>query len=456
MRILKGIKGFTLVEMIVVVALIPVIIGVAFSILNFGRTVHQRIIDDYILQSSIRNTLEETNRIVRYSNAMFAIPESRFYEGNLDSGWDYFGVSDDKSQIVQYRWDGTQGDHEKRVIVDTQQGLLYNFVFEKINPHDEDSLLRFFIEVSVDGGAFKRMDIESELQAFNSLQIIDYGSGTDPATAIAYRTDDRPESIVGHITMVLDVSGSMNRNLSGSESGPASSRRVYILREEAKRMINEFAQEDNIDISLIPFSTSANNPMPFRNARTQTASLLNDVDSLTAVGGTNTGDGLRRAYWQLRQHNSTLPQGVTASNYTIILVDGVTTFASVEPVSGTPLQYVTHANDVPDSESEYRHRHPDNPTGQIAGIGSALDSRGEAYVDLMGGYLRNNNFSKSFVIGFSAVPAELASVNDIAQATGAYPNRVYIAASGDDLADVFNSIREEIVNDLWHLMGPSF
>lgn len=449
----KNHRGFTLIELVIVIALLGIVTTVSFSMLNFGTKVHRMAVDEYQLQSSVRLALEKTNQIVRYSTALFAVPETSFQESNLTPGWSYFGVSEDKTEIVNYRWNNTLTQHVKEVVVASQTNIFYNLRFEKINPHNEDSLLRFFIEASIDGSVFKKLDMNSEVETFNTLQIINYGSASNPATAIAYRSDNRQDSVIGHVAMVLDTSGSMAWNMAGNDSGAANTRRIAILKNEAKNLINGFAQESNIDISLVPFSTSANNPKSFRNARLETASLISDIDSLTAEGGTNTGDGIRRAYRGLQAHNSTLGPGITASNYVIILVDGVTTFASVEKTS--TIDYITHGNNILDDTSEYRHRSPNNSIGQIAGNGSSLDARGTAYVNLMGGMLRNNNFAKTYVIGFSSKNSDLLSVNDIANACGAPPDRVFIAGGADDLSQVFEAIRHEIINDLWHLKGPN-
>ena len=254
--------------------------------------------------------------------------------------------------------------------------------------------------------------------------------------------------------MVLDTSGSMADNLSGGHSGQS---RISILKDEAKTLINSFAKEDNIDIGLAPFATSANNPFAFQNAKTNTSALISNINSLSAVGGTNTGDGLRRAYWLLYDHNHDVGVGVRASNYVIILVDGVTTFASVEVVDDGHGH--SHRIDITDdrevNDSGYLDRNdPNNPASNIAGNGSDLDSQGTKYVDTIGAMLQNGSFARAYVIGFSSVSSELRSVNDIASACGAPSERVFTAGSSDDLNEVFKEIREDIVNDLWYLQGP--
>ncbi len=458
-------SGVTLVELIIAMALVSIIITLSFSVINFGNKVLDMSVDEFDFQFSTRMVLDSTSKIVRYSTALFTIPRSSFRPDNLSSGWDYIGIREVTltpaqggnpavlgNEIVKYQYDNVTDTHLSSVILPAQDDTLYQFVFKKTNPQDEDSLLQFTIQSypkgSVDPYGIPRaqLDITSEVEAQNALQVIDLGSNLDPAVAIAFRLQDRKKNVVGHVALVLDTSGSMSSNLSGGSNG---SSRISILRDEAKTLINAFAQEDNIDISLVPFATSANNPGPFLNAKGETASLITTINGLTAIGGTNTGDGLRRAFKGLQGHNATLATGVNASNYVIVLVDGVTTFASV--VSNANRAYVTGVMDVNEG---FLDRSPKDNNGQIAGNGSSLDTKGTAYVNTIGDMLRTNNFAKVYVIGFSSISSELNSVNDIATACGAPSERVFRAGSADALTQVFESIRQDIVNDLWYLQGP--
>lgn len=448
-------KGITLVELLIALGFVSLVVVLAFSLLRFTRKAYTVGSDEFELQSNMRITVEKVNDMVRYSTAVFTIPKSSFREDNLTEGWDYFGVmnKDGETFIVNYKYNRSTKTHDTIMILPPKEGFIYNTTFDKINPHDVDNLLKFTIEaLSSDqldehGNPVKKHVIVSELEGLNALQLIDNGTAINPAVAIAYRGDDRDNSVVGHVAMVLDTSGSMAKKLNGYTGTPT---RISILQDEAKNLVNAFAQENNIDISLVPFATSANSPLPFRNARLETSQLLNDIDGFTAVGGTNTGDGLRRAYHNLKDHNATVPYNVDASNYVIVLVDGVTTFASV--TSDSNRNFVTDDSDVNEG---YLDRNPYDPDGQIAGNGSSLDTQyGEPYVNTIGAMIQNGDFAKVYVIGFSAVPSELASRDDIAYACGATSDQIYTAATSDDLSLVFDTIRQEIVNDLWYLQGP--
>lgn len=442
-------RGITLIELIICIGLLTLIIGIAFTMTNFGRISMNKSVDEYDLQASMRIAAEKTNRFVRNSTAIFTIPQSRFSETNLTKGWDYLAIKNVAagSEIVLYKYNSSTEEHDIQILVAPQKDITYKLYFKKNNPIEKDKLLNLTIQGIFSSGT-KKISVDTELEALNALQVVDNGTSLDPAVALAYRGDDRPASVVGHIAMVLDSSGSMAWSLSGDPNPYYSSRRIDILKSDAKDLIDEFATEKNIDISLVPFSTSANNPKPFRNAYIETGSLKSDINSLDAYGGTNTGDGLRRAYWGLKNH--TAPSGVTASNYVIVLVDGVTTFASVESRSNR--NFITGDGNVNEG---FLDTYPDAYNGQIEGNGNHLDAYGTAYVNTIGSMLKAGNFAKVYVIGFSSRIEDLDSVNDIATACGAPSTRVFEANSSDALSNIFTTIRQEIVNDLWYLQGPS-
>lgn len=452
--------GMTLIEVIVATALMGLVVAGSYSLINFARLYLDKSRMEYQFQFATRYTLQKTSDAIRYSTAVFTIPKSSFAADNLDSGWDYIGIADsgDGEEIVKYTYDEATDSHFQTVLVPAQQDVRYEFVFTKVNPADEDSLLQFSIKSypagSVDehGVSAAAVTITSEVNAQNSLQIIDLSSPPyNPAMAIAFRADERIKSVVGHVAMVLDTSGSMAWGLDGVSGHTPT--RISTLRTQATILINSFATEDNIDIKLVPFNTSANDSdnavYAFRNANTNTSALITAVNNLDPGGGTNTGDGLRRAYWALYNHNHEVGAGVRASNYLIVLVDGVTTFGTV--YSKTNRNFVTEDGSV---DEGFLDTSPYDSGGQIAGNGANLDTTyGTPYVNLIG-QNEINGFAKVYVIGFSALTSDLNSVSSIAAACGAVPENVYTANSPNALNVVFEAVRKDIVNDLWFLQGP--
>ena len=444
-------NGFTLIELIVAMALVSIVVALAFNILVFGNKVQKNSTNEYNLQSSVRIATEQVNKIVRYSTALFTIPVSSFVESNLSAGWNYFGLSQDKSEIVLYSWNGTK--HVKSVVVPSQTDLTYNLKFKKYNAQATDKLLNFTVSAGLNDSSSSKFSVDTQLEALNALQVVDRGTILNPATAIAFRTDNRPTGVYGAISLVMDKSGSMAWNLNGGDSGPSSERRISILKTDAIQMVNEFAKEENIAISLVPFEDSANNPNPFRIASQQTADLINDINGMTANGGTNTGDGMRRGYYRLKEFDANLASSLRASNYMIILVDGVSTFASV--VSNSDRSDFKADGNI--NDTGYLDRTPKTVTSQIAGNGSSLDPKATAYVDAIGEMIRLSvNPIKVYVIGFSNLNTELASVDDIASAAGAPPSQVYRVSPSMDLSAIFTAIRQDILNDLWVIRGPAW
>src|SRR5690554_3084742 len=344
-KLLKNKKGFTLLELIVVISIIGMVITTIFSIVFFGYDVYGRTTEDYIIQSDVRLAMEEVNQTIRDSKALFAVPDISY----MDDQWNYIGLSADESRIIDYRWDpniGADGDHVERVLVGPYDGITFGIKFDKENSMSKDNTLRMYFEAYTNNGNTKRFDILSGYEALNSLQVVNYGTEDNPAKALAYRADEfhyENMKILVNIALVLDTSGSMQNGLDGRSTSNLNNRRVKILKDQTNILIEQFASNTNPDVeirmSLVEFNNDANSIRDFRNVKTQKAQLIQDVndmcqgDSQRCSGATNTGDGLRRAYHaledikadQLAAHGGTLDE-IVVKNYTIVLSDGVYTY----------------------------------------------------------------------------------------------------------------------------------
>ena len=230
-------KGVTLIELIIAISLLGLISTTVFSLLLFGTRVVNESNDEVDVQHSTRMVLYETSDIIRYASAVFTIPKSSFRPDNLDTGWNYIGINeivikpaqdgnpaDIGHEIVNYVYNKSTNSHDANVLLRGQPDINYTFVFDKNNPHNVDSLLQFtiegFPEGSVDEYGLPRstLSVTTEVEAKNSLQVIDLATAGDPAYAIAYRNDERQKSVVGHISMVLDTSSSITYVMPGRRS----------------------------------------------------------------------------------------------------------------------------------------------------------------------------------------------------------------------------------------------
>ena len=244
-----------------------------------------------------------------------------------------------------------------------------------------------------------------------------------------------------------------------------SKTRINILKNQAKTLVEEF-KDNQIkgDIRLIEFNTRASYKTDWVDIQNDNQKAIEEINKLIADGGTNTGDGLRRAYYGIDDKSKELNKlDKEVKNYMIVLVDGVTTQYSI----------LSRWNN-----SFYL----DNKTAPyVIGEGSSLDPKGETYVKEIGNMIQgkspytNHNIT-TFVIGFSdkwenGKYVELESVNTIAEACGIdsehffditnkdkpvkdEPKYVFWAKDEDSLKNVFNSISKTIEVDFWQVSGP--
>lgn len=471
-------KGITLIELLITLGFMSVILITSFSVLKFTTFAFEIGKDEYDLQSSVRIANEKINSLTRYSTAVFTIPESSFKKDNLTNGWSYFGVVNNGkpgSYIVNYVYNESTKDHDEIIIMAAKTDLVYKVVFDKKNPHDIDNLIEYTIDAysskKLDsyGNPINKISITSEVEGLNSLQLIDNGTVLDKAIAIAYIAEERTTTVapyIGHVAMVLDVSGSMK----GSK--------LEELKNEGIKLINIFSAKDNVKISLVPFATKAYYNMPeirtmsatddavelksyFENKykyvgkhngyyykdkngifqkmnRKKGSYELISSNGLTALGGTNTGDGIRRAYYKLKKYedNNTDKK---ISNYLIILVDGETTYGSKKNFN-----YFLDEGDIDDN------------SGYICGTGSHKTVEVTDYVKKIGNLITNdknakgNQSTKVYVISFGA---GIEAVENIKNSCGS--DNVYVTGEDTGLEDAFAEIQDDIITNISILNGPS-
>jgi len=481
-------KGFTLIELLIVIALIPIILAVAFQFLNFGLKGHKMSSREYEIQSNMRMAIEKTNETVKYSTSLFVIPKGSFKESNLDQEWSYIGVSEDGREIVQYKSAGIGKTHSKIILVPSQEGIKYEVTFLKESLNTQDKLLKMmFVSVDEKNGN-RKMNIDTQLSAINAGFVKDYGTTLKPGVALAYRDDQLMSLVpekenVGTLTFVMDVSGSMADPLKPKDNKT----RLAYLKEASKQMVDEFAKETDLDfrIILVPFSSSANHEDPLQaNSNTKhpiydiknASKIKESIEKLKADGGTNTGDGLRRAYYRTKELNDEIVlQTKKPNNYLIVLVDGVSTMASVDSSSGDN-KIINHGNNPQHSWYKGNRNHivyqtndkgvkkyTENPYGGLVGYGNQLDDIATSYVNKMGKMITDNKvYQQVYVIGFSSIKSEMESVKDIAAALGIEnpdsSKYVYDFSKNQnlDLSDVLDKIREDIIQQLWRVDGPKF
>lgn len=199
------------------------------------------------------------------------------------------------------------------------QTITYEFVTSVTDPKG----------ASLGGGT--GIDIDTMLSALNAIQVVYKGSTENPAVALSFRSDFLPTYSVdvmqnnqpsATVTLVLDLSGSMSERF-GADT------RLAALQKAAISFVEELSKNDKVNICLIPFSNYGTNPMNYisgtprkyvYNASDDKDELIYTIQDLYSVGGTNVGDGLRRAYYELKSLESSGTE--MGSNFLILMTDG--------------------------------------------------------------------------------------------------------------------------------------
>lgn len=448
---LKRRKGITLVELIIVLAVMGLIFSLAGSMLVFSIKSHTIVEEEYQIQSNMRLASQVISNYIKESRAIFMLNSTQFDSNNLKNEWDYFALSPDKTQVIQYQWDSVNNKHNTNVLADTYPGLVYSLEFNKTH---SDSLLGGFSLKAVGSSGNIKVAIDNELSALNSVVVDNTGNIAIPAVALAYRTHDIPDPNKPRIsvTLIIDKSGSMawdlaGNNLSGGYGNPNS--RLSIMRARTLDLINELETIGNVNVAVVPFASSANKSGNYHNLyninsnKSTVDNLVNGINE--ASGGTNIGDAMRRAYYI---HNTfKINNSGSLLHYNIQLMDGNPTYWS-ETNAGA-----------------YRYSDGDIDNSYIDGTGQETEvnmNSSMSYIRSIGNqlYKLGNVQIKTFVIGFSANSHNISRLSSIAGYVTSSTNpsivgQYYEASSSEALEQVYKDISKNIEMDAWHIFGPN-
>lgn len=383
-------RGMTLVETCIALVLMSFVVLIAVNLLglttrgfwgtNLQITMAQ---EDSAFAAQLNETIQE-------STTAFTVPKSSFTEEKLTAGWHYLGLMDhvnipancsrtgreisSAQALVYISYMGTtapasvpddcnllsnaDGYFCQKILghaFTDPDGLNYDYslVFKPTSPVNTaaQSIIYDFTSNITDAsgnlvGSGTGIDIDTMLNALNSIQVVYKGSTSNPAVALAFRPDFMPTYSVGMINtekpaatiaIVLDLSDSMNSRFNGTPQT-----RVAALKEAATSFVEQLSVNDRVNVILIPFSTWAARGSNYSSGRTPSYfvyNACNDKDELIAAinslrgsGMTNVGDGLRVAYYQLEQlKNSGATMG---SEFVILMTDGLMNTISVNRSTG--------------------------------------------------------------------------------------------------------------------------
>ncbi len=236
--------------------------------------------------------------------------------------------------------------------------------------------------------------------------------------------------------------------------------RLGQLKLAAKSFIEKMREVNELSLGIVVYSSEATiNPISVNGTKTVTTTsgsrhsvpnyislsntnfldindgrLLSMIDNLKASGGTNTGEGLRKAEYLLEQGDSN-------ANKTIILMsDGLPTFYSTYKKSNNKYEEYTSI---------------DNTTPLISGPGNGTSTDSTNYAKTIGSKIRANNpniFSIGYGLGSSTSEGN-RTLQDIHKSMGGIvnlnnpedPQNTFFATNDGAINSIFNKIADVLI-----------
>ena len=230
--------------------------------------------------------------------------------------------------------------------------------------------------------------------------------------------------------------------------------RMEIVRDAANNFVDKFKNYSNVNIGLIDYSNIAS----VRNALTGESGFNNiksNISGIDPVGATNIGDGLRKAYWQLKDSGSD-----GKKKFIVLLTDGEPNMRSYyyKSKSDSSNDKGVSVGDKRDSyKSDYNYYYYDPSYPNYYGLdGDGNNDRGDIGLNyakfiagIVGADKTNNTLNiNPFMIAFStsATTNNLAQISSIASngQLGYYKE----AVSAEDINEVYEKIAQTILSDL--------
>lgn len=548
----KNKNGFTLIEIVLVLAILGVVIATSINPIILSTKGHDMAVKEYDLQSAVRRAVEKTNQVIRYSRAVFAVPETFVSDiSKMDPGWNYLMVSKDGKKIISMEYvrhddddddDGNDsGEFVEKILVPEHKNIKYKVFFEKNADAAGDTVMDYVIYVyTVDekgNETSEKIMFETTVETVNSVQVADKGTGISkgaaPSIALAYRGDGSSatgRNEIVYITLIVDVSGSMDSTPDGGQatikdwwgniieikdSRMDLVKKALIENDNGISIIEQFKQE-NIYISLIPFSTYANYPDPAKKTSSKKRHPIHDmfnkkvyvisdnnvtkydeiekqigsgtynddkenlkdkIERLSANGGTNTGDGLRHAYHLHNDFRTLLKidEKIKTHHYIILLIDGKSTFETTNKVKWSRPNWYSNWEKI---SAEYftdkgnLNVDTTTPSGSSPSeynrlAVSGLDGSkfvGNDYIESIGELITSFDDGKgikSYIIGYdSDLEENIVDIGEkigteLGEGLGTKTCNIFAYSQKDfDLQEVFQDIANDIMADYWMVAGP--
>lgn len=102
--------GFTIIELILAIALASVVIVTGTNLMVFGMKNSQLTYDEFDVQSNVRLMSQKINTTIRDSAATFVL--HRDNANALTDEWNYIMLNSSKTKLMEYKWNPTTKVHD--------------------------------------------------------------------------------------------------------------------------------------------------------------------------------------------------------------------------------------------------------------------------------------------------------------------------------------------------------
>lgn len=167
------------------------------------------------------------------------------------------------------------------------------------------------------------------------------------------------------VVLVIDTSGSMNYDMTGSTKASSGSRRIDYTKKAAESFVDNIITDNTSETHRIAIVTFAKNSSAKCSLTNNTSTLKTCISNLSADGGTNMQAGLYEA-------QKILESSSAQNKFIVILGDGGPTYCNkITAVSGITVKHTTS-----DNHTEHTAEFSDDYTitfsnsGEVVGAGN--------------------------------------------------------------------------------------
>ncbi len=440
---MKDRKGFTLIELVLYVAIASILLLAIAGVIYVISDYYNANSGEFIIQSNVRHAMQKISAEVRKATVTFIVTKDD-YTGlptDLTPGWNYIGLNEAGTDIVQYIYDPVSTTHKMRSLAQSDYGTKYTLKLSKDHSNDDHM-------VSIDlSGELADLDktgnhdfsLTTKAEATNTYNIFTRETAYKPGVAIAYKTDPIPKGIRIRIGFVLDSSGSM-----GDPLGSTGFSRIAVLKDKSKKLMRDLSEIGVVDASLGHFDHRDREHTGLVDLKTNLAYMEGIINTMTPGGATNMGDSFRFVAHTI--NDAPMDSEVEYKQYYVLLTDGLLNFSTY--IDGSSITDYPVAN-----ETNVRVR-----TGwDLVGGSWVYSDRPFDFVERVY-QTYHGNIDKVYVIGFATGPGQasafrIAGICGGTNVGGTYDN-YYPATDDEELERVFDEIRSDIAKEVWYVMGP--